>query len=243
MVRSARRRSSSGASSRSDTRHHRVPGGVAALAVRSATASATTSRLSPSSARYSRTFGKSAWRTGRARGWRRFPLGTLARQPQDIHNPPGGPVPSVRRPQPRGRRAVATAWGQCHRVGGGYGSPPTAVARRRANAARPHRPRATCYLPPPRGCGEIGRRARFRSVWGKPLGGSSPLSRIGVWHGSARGRQPRRSPNRAGARTAPEPEPRRSPHRAGARTAPEPAPRRSAQPHKPTRAGAGSQAR
>src|SRR3954451_23899683 len=29
----------------------------------------------------------------------------------------------------------------------------------------------------PRGCGGIGRRARFRSVWGKPRGGSSPLIR------------------------------------------------------------------
>ncbi len=28
------------------------------------------------------------------------------------------------------------------------------------------------------GCGGIGRRARFRSVWGKPRGGSSPLIRI-----------------------------------------------------------------
>src|SRR5687768_12301395 len=30
----------------------------------------------------------------------------------------------------------------------------------------------------PRGCGGIGRRARFRSVWGRPRGGSSPLIRI-----------------------------------------------------------------
>jgi hypothetical protein len=30
----------------------------------------------------------------------------------------------------------------------------------------------------PRGCGGIGRRARFRSVWGQPRGGSSPLIRI-----------------------------------------------------------------
>ncbi len=29
-----------------------------------------------------------------------------------------------------------------------------------------------------RGCGGIGRRARFRSVWGQPRGGSSPLIRI-----------------------------------------------------------------
>jgi hypothetical protein len=31
---------------------------------------------------------------------------------------------------------------------------------------------------PPRGCGGIGRRARFRSVWGQPRGGSSPLIRM-----------------------------------------------------------------
>jgi hypothetical protein len=30
----------------------------------------------------------------------------------------------------------------------------------------------------PRGCGGIGRRARFRSVWAKARGGSSPLIRI-----------------------------------------------------------------
>src|SRR5512133_2267567 len=37
--------------------------------------------------------------------------------------------------------------------------------------------------PSTRGCGGIGRRARFRSVWGKPRGGSSPLIRI---HGLSR---------------------------------------------------------
>src|SRR5512132_3298623 len=36
------------------------------------------------------------------------------------------------------------------------------------------------YTGRPRGCGGIGRRARFRSVWGKPRGGSSPLIRIGI---------------------------------------------------------------
>jgi hypothetical protein len=35
-----------------------------------------------------------------------------------------------------------------------------------------------CRPPSSRGCGGIGRRARFRSVWGKPRGGSSPLIRI-----------------------------------------------------------------
>jgi hypothetical protein len=47
-------------------------------------------------------------------------------------------------------------------------------ARRRGNlASKPGR-----YTGPSRGCGGIGRRARFRSVWGKPRGGSSPLIRI-----------------------------------------------------------------
>src|SRR5712691_7142434 len=39
-------------------------------------------------------------------------------------------------------------------------------------------PRARGYNGFPRGCGGIGRRARFRSVWGQPRGGSSPLIRI-----------------------------------------------------------------
>jgi hypothetical protein len=34
------------------------------------------------------------------------------------------------------------------------------------------------YTVRPRGCGGIGRRARFRSVWAKARGGSSPLIRI-----------------------------------------------------------------
>jgi hypothetical protein len=44
--------------------------------------------------------------------------------------------------------------------------------------ARPLRKRAS-YNPAPRGCGGIGRRARFRSVWEQSRGGSSPLIRIG----------------------------------------------------------------
>ena len=40
------------------------------------------------------------------------------------------------------------------------------------------RPPLHCRPPRKRGCGGIGRRARFRSVWGKPRGGSSPLIRI-----------------------------------------------------------------
>jgi hypothetical protein len=39
------------------------------------------------------------------------------------------------------------------------------------------------YTGAPRGCGGIGRRARFRSVWGKPRGGSSPLIRIATASG------------------------------------------------------------
>src|SRR3954447_6518366 len=34
------------------------------------------------------------------------------------------------------------------------------------------------YTVAPRGCGGIGRRARFRSVWASARGGSSPLIRI-----------------------------------------------------------------
>src|SRR3954452_11804023 len=37
---------------------------------------------------------------------------------------------------------------------------------------------ATGKLPAPRGCGGTGRRARFRSVWARARGGSTPLSRI-----------------------------------------------------------------
>src|SRR5205823_1639519 len=43
----------------------------------------------------------------------------------------------------------------------------------------------TATLGRPRGCGGIGRRARFRSVWGKPRGGSSPLIRIARTRGSS----------------------------------------------------------
>ncbi len=45
------------------------------------------------------------------------------------------------------------------------------------------------YHSRPRGCGGIGRRARFRSVWGKPRGGSSPLIRIAHPLGPRRARQ------------------------------------------------------
>src|SRR4051794_9166938 len=38
--------------------------------------------------------------------------------------------------------------------------------------------RSRGYNSPPGGCGGTGRRARFRSVWGRPRGGSSPLIRI-----------------------------------------------------------------
>src|SRR3954467_5663423 len=43
-----------------------------------------------------------------------------------------------------------------------------------------------------RGCGGIGRRARFRSVWGRPRGGSSPLIRIAVLGRKSRPLEPRR---------------------------------------------------
>lgn len=50
---------------------------------------------------------------------------------------------------------------------------------------RPRRPgtlryssRSRCRSRSPRGCGGIGRRAAFRSPWGQPRGGSSPLIRI-----------------------------------------------------------------
>src|SRR6185312_16287203 len=45
------------------------------------------------------------------------------------------------------------------------------MVERKTSAARISQPLET------RGCGGIGRRARFRSVWGRPRGGSSPLIR------------------------------------------------------------------
>jgi hypothetical protein len=48
------------------------------------------------------------------------------------------------------------------------------------------------YTGTPRGCGGIGRRARFRSVWGQPRGGSSPLIRIAGSRGyPSEAREPR----------------------------------------------------
>src|SRR4029079_15625978 len=43
------------------------------------------------------------------------------------------------------------------------------------------------YTVPASGCGGSGRRARFRSVWGKPRGGSSPLIRIPLIAGKRKG--------------------------------------------------------
>ena len=63
----------------------------------------------------------------------------------------------------------------------------TSVQRRNAGAGarrRSRRHRSPGYTSAARGCGGIGRRARFRSVWGQPRGGSSPLIRIG--NGQAR---------------------------------------------------------
>ena len=53
----------------------------------------------------------------------------------------------------------------------------------------------------PGGCGGIGRRARFRAVWGQPRGGSSPLIRIAtaLW---VRGGHTQRPPLRAGVRSS-----------------------------------------
>ena len=47
------------------------------------------------------------------------------------------------------------------------------------------------YTDDPRGCGGIGRRARFRSVWAKARGGSSPLIRIRRVRPTPRSRSPR----------------------------------------------------
>jgi len=79
----------------------------------------------------------------------------------------------------------------------GTGGPPAETAAKgNARPAAASRKRPLCkpkmlrvahltrrYTVPPRGCGGIGRRARFRSVWGKPRGGSSPLIRISVTSG------------------------------------------------------------
>src|SRR5579884_3631336 len=58
-----------------------------------------------------------------------------------------------------GRRAPRVSWGSPER-------------RVRSDPPR--------YTDAPRGCGGIGRRARFRSVWAQARGGSSPLIRIGL---------------------------------------------------------------
>src|SRR5204862_130109 len=47
-----------------------------------------------------------------------------------------------------------------------------------AHAGSNVKPRGEATMRPSRGCGGIGRRARFRSVWAKARGGSSPLIRI-----------------------------------------------------------------
>ena len=65
------------------------------------------------------------------------------------------------------------------RVGDHPRAQPTSRGRRRSCAVdRSRLTRAPRYTVAPRGCGGIGRRARFRSVWGQPRGGSSPLIRI-----------------------------------------------------------------
>src|SRR5438093_222363 len=64
-----------------------------------------------------------------------------------------------------------------HFVGYRPQPPPTRGARVCTSRGSEGR-RSPGYTVRPRGCGGIGRRARFRSVWGKPRGGSSPLIRI-----------------------------------------------------------------
>src|SRR3954452_21621487 len=83
---------------------------------------------------------------------------------------------------------------------GGAGRPAdaTASASTRPAAARTNRPlrkpkayverrKPAATLCLASGCGGIGRRARFRSVWGRPRGGSSPLIRISFRSRAERG--------------------------------------------------------
>jgi hypothetical protein len=73
------------------------------------------------------------------------------------------------------RRVVSPGWIA--------GRPPATSASTAARASRDSwstsrgNAESDRYSASTRGCGGIGLRARFRSVWGKPLGGSSPLSR------------------------------------------------------------------
>src|SRR4051794_13156941 len=50
-----------------------------------------------------------------------------------------------------------------------------------SSEADPRRPPPSAILATASGCGGIGRRAAFRSPWGQPRGGSSPLIRTGTF--------------------------------------------------------------
>ena len=92
--------------------------------------------------------------------------------------------------EPRARGAGGPARRACAGGGKQRRATPGRLRRNRAKRRRidtvhaPAARRAPGYTVPPRGCGGIGRRARFRSVWAKARGGSSPLIRM---TGSVRG--------------------------------------------------------
>jgi hypothetical protein len=95
-----------------------------------------------------------------------------------------------------GRGSVTTTSTSFPEARDGAAAPPPArsarvaagasARERRERRKRRHGTRAVAvgargrgYTVAPRGCGGIGRRARFRSVWEQSRGGSSPLIRIG----------------------------------------------------------------
>jgi hypothetical protein len=105
-----------------------------------------------------------------------------ARRPPDPCLPPADPGRGQGLRQPRQPRRGAAA-----KVGArGERSPRVVLELEigRGPAFLDHGPKTTRgYNACPRGCGGIGRRARFRSVWGRPRGGSSPLIRIAISSG------------------------------------------------------------
>ena len=94
--------------------------------------------------------------------------------------------PSSTGPGSRGRTTARRTWASSARRSSstrrqrGEGDAPREAGHPRRAGARgaPELARGRGYNAGPRGCGGIGRRARFRSVWGQPRGGSSPLIRI-----------------------------------------------------------------
>ena len=92
-----------------------------------------------------------------------------------------------------GRRPRVSTWASRHAQDTAKVAARRAASRARARTARVMVRTGRCgrvdYHSRPRGCGGIGRRARFRSVWGKPRGGSSPLIRIAHPLGPRRARQ------------------------------------------------------